>query len=213
MNRPAASKLRLLSVPALLLASLLSGGCAPLIYGGLAAGGVMVHADRRSAGTMVEDQSIEIKAASRANAIMEGRGHLNFTSYNRVVLVTGEVPTLSEREAVSEVVRGVDQVRMVINEAAVMNPSALNERAQDGVLTSKVRATLLNAGDLESRAFKIVSERGIVYLMGRVTQREADRAVALVRTIDGVRKVVQVTEIISEDELIDLRLRSSRSSL
>jgi osmotically-inducible protein OsmY len=204
---------RLLLVSTLLLTGVLTSGCTALVFGGLAASGVMVHSDRRSAGTMVEDQSIEIKAASRANGLMEGRGHLNFNSYNRIVLITGELASLAERDAVTEVVNGVDQVRQVINEATVMNASSLSERSQDSVLTGKVRATLIDAGDLESSAFKVVSERGIVYLMGRVTQREASRAVALVRTIEGVRKVVQVTEILSDDELIDLRLRSSRSSL
>jgi osmotically-inducible protein OsmY len=200
-------------LPAVLLASVLSSACAPMIFGGLAMGGVMMQADRRSAGTIVEDQSIEIKAASRANAIMEGRGHLNFTSYNRIVLVTGEVLTQEERNAVTEIITGVDQVRQVINEVAVTQVSSMSERSQDAVLTGKVRATLIDAGDLESRAFKVTTERGIVYLMGRVTRREAERAVSLVRTIDGVRKVVQATETISDDELIDLRLRSSRSTL
>jgi len=184
------TNLRLLRVSAgamaLLAAAVLSSGCsAPLVFGGLAAGGMVVHTDRRTAGTQLEDRTIDLKVTARANALLAGYGHLNVTSFNRVVLLTGEVPSVADRVAVAEAAAGVEQVRSVINEVAVMTSSSLTERSQDTLLTTKVVATLVDAGDVDSAAFKVVSERGVVYLMGLVTAREAERAVSLVRTSRG----------------------------
>lgn len=197
----------------LLLASVLNSGCVtPLLVGGLAAGGVMVNTDRRSAGTQVEDQSIELKASGRVRTFMNGRSyHLNFTSYNRVVLITGEVMTAPERDAVAELVASVEQVRSVVNEAVVGFPSSVGERSQDTVLTTKVRAVLLESKNVNPGTFKVVTERGVVYLMGLATQVEADQAVALARGVSGVRKVVQAVEILSTDDVLNLRIGAGQT--
>ncbi len=200
-------------ISTLLLVSALGSGCvAPLlVVGGMAAGGVMVNADRRSAGTQLEDESIELKASGRVRTFMNGRSfHLNVTSFNRVVLITGEVMTAPERDAVAELVASVEQVRSVVNESVVGFPSSLGERSQDALLTTRVRATLLESQHVNPGAFKVVTERGVVYLMGLATQAETERAVTLVRNVSGVRKVVQAVEILSTDDVLNLRLGSGQ---
>ncbi|NDY91016.1 BON domain-containing protein [Ideonella livida] len=192
-------------------ASLLSA-CVPvpLMIGGLAAGGVLVQTDRRTSGTQLEDQSIEVKAMMRVPKALGDRGHLNFTSYNRVVLITGEAASEADRALAADTASRIENVRSVVNEAAVMTSSALSERTRDGLITTKVKATLVDAGDVEANAFKVVTERGIVYLMGLVTDKEAERATTLIRTIDGVQKVVRVTETISEAQLMEIKARLAR---
>jgi osmotically-inducible protein OsmY len=123
------------------------------------------------------------------------------TSYNRQVLLTGEVPNLQDKQRVEEVVKSVESVASVVNELAVLNSPSLMDRSADTLLTGRVKAMLLDARELQSNAFKIVTERNTVYLMGRVTQREADRATEVVRGTPGVQKVVRLLEIISEQEL------------
>lgn len=195
-------------------AAVLTSACVPLplVLGGLAAGGVMVQTDRRTSGTQLEDQAIELKAGSRVSKALAERGHLNFTSYNRVVLITGEVASEADKALAANTVAQIENVRSVVDESAVQTSSSLSDRARDAVLTTKVKATLVDAGDVEAAAFKVVSERGIVYLMGRVTDKEANRATALIRTIDGVQKVVRVTETMTEDELMEFKLNSSRTA-
>lgn len=186
---------------AALTGTLLLGACAPLVVGGAAVGTALVVTDRRTAGTQLEDQAIELKARNRARDVIGERGHVNFTSYNRVLLLTGEVPTEADRSAVERAVAGVENLRSVVNEVAVMGNSSLTARSNDAVLTSKVKATFIDARDLEANAVKVVTERGVVYLMGRVTEREAARAAEIARSVAGVQKVVRVVELISEDEL------------
>lgn len=184
---------------AALLATTLTG-CAPLILGG-AAVGTMVAVDRRTSGSQLEDESIELRANSRLGEIFGSRVHVNVTSYNRQVLLTGEVPDAAARQQAEQTVARVDNVRSVINELGVMSPSTLTQRGTDAYITGKVKATFVDAKDLSSSAFKVLTERGTVYLMGRVTQRESDRATALVRQISGVNRVVRAFEIITEEEL------------
>jgi osmotically-inducible protein OsmY len=184
---------------AALLAATLSG-CAPLILGG-AAVGTMVAVDRRTSGSQLEDESIELRANSRLGEVFGSLAHINVTSYNRQVLLTGEVPDAAAKQLAEQTVTKVDNVRSVINELGVMSTSSLTQRATDAYITGKVKATFVDAKDLTSTAFKVVTERSTVYLMGRVTQRESDRATALVRQISGVTRVVRAFEIISEEEL------------
>jgi osmotically-inducible protein OsmY len=181
------------------LAAVLSA-CAPLIVGGAVVGG-MVAADRRTTGSQVEDEGIELRATNRLRENLGSRVHVNVTSFNRQVLLTGEVPTGDDRQKVEMLVAGVDNVRSVVNDLAVMPNSTLSQRSNDTYITGKVRANLVDAQDLFATAYKVVTERGVVYLMGRVTQREADRATQIVRGVNGVAKVVRVFEIISEEEL------------
>jgi osmotically-inducible protein OsmY len=186
---------------ALLAASATLSACAPLLVGSAAVSGAMLFTDRRTSGAQLEDQSIEIKGLARAKSAAGDRGHLNVTSYNRVALITGEVPTDADRAAVEQALTAVDNVRSVVNEVGVMPNSALTTRSNDSLITGKVKATLVDAKDVQANAFKVVTERGTVYLLGRVTEREASRAVELTRTIAGVQKVVRVFETLTEDEL------------
>jgi osmotically-inducible protein OsmY len=178
-------------------------GCAAVVVGG-AVGTALVVSDRRTAGIQLEDQSIEFRAAARIRETVGERGHINVNSYNRTVLLTGEVPTEDDRVKLEGVVAKVENVVGVVNELAVMGNSSLTSRSNDTLLTTKVRATFIDAKDIQAPAFKVVTERGTVHLMGRVTAREADRAADLARSIGGVQKVVRVFEVISEADLAAL---------
>jgi osmotically-inducible protein OsmY len=179
------------------------GGCAAVAIGA-AAGTALVVVDRRTAGVQLEDQNIELKSLTRVREVLGDRGHVNVTSYNRMALITGEVPTEADRTAVEQAIARIENVRSTVNDLAVMGPSSLTARSNDAILTSKVKATYVDAKDLQATAVKVVTERGTVYLMGRVTEREASRAVELARGIAGVQKVVRVFEILSEAELATL---------
>jgi osmotically-inducible protein OsmY len=186
---------------ALALAAALSGSaCAPLLIGGAVIGGGMVVSDRRTTGTQVEDQGIELKAASRARELAT-LGRINATSYNRVVLLSGEVPTEGDRAAVEAAVAKVENVKSVVNELAVMANASVGTRSNDTLLSTKVKATLVDAKDVQANSFKVVTERGIVYMMGRVSEREATRGSDLARAVPGVQKVVRVFEVLTEQEL------------
>ncbi len=174
--------------------------CAPLVLGG-AAVGTMVAIDRRTSGAQLEDEGIELRAASRLRDLLGDRAHINVTSYNRQVLLTGEVPTEQDKQRAAEVVGRVENVRSIVNELAVMGNSSLAQRSSDTLTTGKVRASLVDDKELYASAFRVVTERGTTYLMGLVTQREADRATQIARTVGGVQRVVRVFEIISEDDL------------
>ncbi|MDE2418950.1 MAG: BON domain-containing protein [Burkholderiales bacterium] len=174
--------------------------CFPLVAGGVVTG-ALVATDRRTTGTVTEDQGIDIKAALRVQDNLGDRVHVNITSYNRQVLLTGEVPTAQDKQLVEKVVSGVENVRNIVNELAVMGNSTLTQRSSDSLVTGRVKAGLIDAKDLFANSFKVVTERGTTYIMGRVTQREADRATAIIRGTDGVQRLVRVLEIISEEEL------------
>lgn len=180
------------------------GGCAPLIVGG-AVGGALVAADRRTSGTVVEDQAIELKARGRIKDAIGGRGHVNVTSYNRTVLITGEAPTDADKAAVGEALGRIENVRGVLNELIVTPNVSLAERSNDALLTSKVKASFVDARDIFANAVKVVTEHGVVFLMGLVTEREAHRATEVARSVRGVRKVVRAFEIISEEELARIK--------
>lgn len=180
--------------------------CAPLLIGGAMVGTTMMVIDRRTSGTQVEDQSIEFKALSRVRELGLP-AHVNVTSYNRMVLITGEVPREQDKVAVEQVVSRVDQVRSVFNELAVMEPSTVGSRTQDSIVSGKVKASFVDAKDVQAHAAKVVTERGIVYLMGRVTEREAARFGDVARSVDGVKKVVRVFEVITDAELAQIQPR------
>lgn len=180
-------------------------GCAPLIVGGAMVGGTLMYTDRRTSGAQVEDQAIELKAGNRAAELVGDRGRIGVTSYNRLVLLTGEAPTDADKAAVEQAVQRVENVRSVVNEIAVMGAASLTSRSNDAILSGKVKASLVDAKDLQANAFKVVTDRGIVYLMGRVTDREANRSAEVARSVSGVQKVVRVFEIVSESELANLQ--------
>ena len=175
--------------------------CVPLVIGGAMVGGTMMAIDRRTSGAQLEDEGIELRAASRIRTSIGDRVHVNITSYNRQVLITGEVPNEQDKQAVGQIVTRVENVASVVNELAVLGNSTLTQRSSDVLVTGRLKAELIDSKDLISSAFKVVTERGTVYLMGRVSQREADRATAIARATSGVQKVVRVFETISEEEL------------
>lgn len=199
MNRPPISRSLRGAALALLAAASLSA-CAPLLVG-TAVGGAFVATDRRTSGALLEDQAIELKAANRIRDAIGTEPRVNVTSYNRHVLLTGEVPSESARESAARAARQVENVVNVMNELIVAPNSSLSARSNDVLMEGKVKATLIDARDLMANAFKVVVERGEVYLMGVVTEREANRAAELTASISGVRKVVKAFQIISEDEL------------
>ena len=186
---------------AVLAAALSSlSACAPLLVGGAVMTGV-VATDRRTAGTQVEDESIELKVASAVRQDLGDRVHLNVTSFNRKVLLSGEVRTAADKERAEKLAQSQENVQSVVNDLAVMPPSTFTQRSKDTVITGQVKAAFVDAKDLQVNAIKVVTERGVVYLMGRVTAREAKRATDITRGIGGVTKVVRVFEEISEQEL------------
>jgi len=175
--------------------------CVPVIMGGAVMGTAMVASDRRTSGAQLEDEGIELRAANRIQEALGDRAHINVTSFNRRALITGEVPTAQDKQQVEQIVLKVDNVQSAVNELTVLGNSSLTQRSSDALITGRVKASMVDSKDLFANAFKVVTERGNVYLMGRVTQREADRATEIARTTSGVLKVVRVFEIITEDEL------------
>ncbi len=197
---------------ALLALALLSGAlsaCAPLLIGGAAVGGALVYGDRRTSGAQLEDQAIELKAGPRLREVIGERGHINVTSFNRTVLLTGEVPTDADKAAAEAAITKLENVRATLNELVVAPNSSLVDRSNDALITSKVKASYVDAKDIFANAYKVVTERGVVYLMGRVTEREADRGVAIARGVSGVTKVVKAFEVITEDELAGYRTKTA----
>ncbi|MEO6321695.1 MAG: BON domain-containing protein [Polaromonas sp.] len=205
MNQGVLKRLACSIGAAVLLSGALSACVGPLIVGGAMVGGSLMAVDRRTSGTQLDDEAIELRAASQIRSRFGTRVRVSVTSYNRQVLLTGEVPNLQDKQGVEKTVAAVDGVTSVVNELAVLNTPSLMDRSADALLTGRIKAMLLDARDLQSNAFKVVTERSTTYLMGRVTQREADRATEVVRATPGVQKVVRIFEIISEQELDRLR--------
>jgi len=174
--------------------------CAPVIVGGAVMGG-MSASDRRTLGAQVEDEGIETRAAKSIAQNLGERVHVNVTSYNRQVLLTGEVPNEQDKQLVERVVSHVENIRGIFNELTVLGHSTLTQRSSDALVTGRVKAGLIDTKDLSASAFKVTTERGTTYLMGRVTAREADRATDIARNTSGVQKVVRRFEMISDDEL------------
>jgi len=192
-----------------LAASSLLAGCAPLVVGGAVMTGV-VATDRRTAGSQLEDEAIELKVASAINKELGERVHLNVTSYNRLVLLTGEVPNEQARTQARTIAERVENVKSVLNEVAVMEKTTLTQRSNDALVSGRVKAALIDARDVSASAIKVVTERGTVFLMGRVTTREAERASAVVRGVPGVQKVVRAFDYLTEDELKALQRSAGR---
>lgn len=168
-------------------------GCVTAVATGVGAGVMMVE-DRRTSGTYIEDEGIELKAFHRLDEKFGNRAHLNATSFNRHVLLTGEVPDQAAREEAERIVRGIPNVKVITNELQIAGISSLAERSNDTYLTSKVKIRFIDAAKFSHVHVKVITEGGTVYLMGTVKRREADDAVEIARTTGGVRKVVKVFE-------------------
>ena len=176
--------------------------CAPLVVGSAVMSG-LVAIDRRTTGIQLEDEGIELRTAQGLRQNLSASAHVNVTSYNRMVLLTGEVGSAAEKERAERLAKSQENVSSVVNDLAIEPASSLTQRSKDAIITGQVKALLVDAKDLQSNAFKVVTERGVVYLMGRVTSREAQRASEIARSssVSGVVKVVRVFEIITEEEL------------
>lgn len=175
-------------------------GCVALAAGGTVMG-TLSATDRRTLGAQTEDRGIVIKGESRIGKLTGDVGHVNVNAYNRRVLLTGEVRDAQMKEAVEREAAAIEGVQSVANELEIGLPSSLSSRSNDALITGKVKASFVDAKDLFANSFKVVTERGIVYLLGRVTEREAARGAEVAAGVAGVRKVVKVFEYISEDEL------------
>ena len=174
------------------LAALSATGCAPLLVGGAVAGGAMVATDRRSSGIQLEDQAIELRLAKAlGDAFPSDRAHINVTSYNQRVLLTGEVSTEQGKADAQAIAQKSENVRAVVNELYVGSPSTLANRNFDTALTAKVVTAMFQASDVPSGAIKVVSERAVVYLMGLVTPGEGDAAARVASRVAGVQRVVK----------------------
>ena len=197
------------ALSAVLLGAAVSA-CAPLIVGGAMTGALMAT-DRRTSGAQVEDQGIELRAGNRLREQIGQRGNVSVTSYNRQVLLTGEVASEQDTALAETTVAGVENVRSVVNELDILGASSLTQRSSDTLITGRVKAAMVDARDLPASAVKVLTTRGTVYLMGRLTQREADRATEITRNTQGVQRVVRVLEIISEEELARLLPKPAES--
>lgn len=191
---------RAASLLAVVLAATQLQGCFVL---GLGAVGTTAYVatDRRTAGSILEDNTIQLKADNRISTALGGYANVRAVSYNQQVLLVGQVPTEADKLKAAEVVQGVPNVKAVLNEIDVGPVADLNRSATDTLITTKVRARLIDAHDIFGNAFKVTTSNSVVYLMGIVTQREADRAVEIARGTTGVSKVVTMFNIISEQQL------------
>jgi osmotically-inducible protein OsmY len=184
-----------------LLASL--SGCVEMVVGG-AVMSVVASADRRTLGAQTEDKSIALKAELAVPKLVGDAGHVNINSYNRRVLLTGEVKDEAMKAAVQKEVAAIANVNGIVNELEIAGPSSYTSRSSDALITGKVKASLVDMKTISANSFKVVTERGVVFLMGRVTQREGQVAADVARGVSGVTKVVKVLEYITEAELNSL---------
>jgi osmotically-inducible protein OsmY len=198
---------------AALLGSLLVSlqGCVAVVAGGMVAGAVATT-DRRTLGAQTEDKAIAVKAETRLPEIVGAAGHVNINSYNRKVLLTGEVRDEAMKQAVEKEVRSITNVDNVMNELLVAGPSSYTSRSSDTLITSKVKISLADKKTVSANSFKVVTERGNVYLMGLVTQREGNIAAQVAQGVSGVMSVTKMFEYISEEDLRAMQPQSSQAA-
>ncbi len=190
-------------------AVVLFSGCAPLVVGGAAVGGALVVTDRRSVGIQLEDETIERRInRALAEKFPRDRANISVTSYNRRVLLTGEVVNEQGKLDAQAIAEKTENVAGVLNELHIGSLSTLSNRNFDTALSAKVRAALLEAKGVPSATVKIVSERSVVYLMGRVTQEEGEAAARAASRVSGVRQVVKYFDYLSESEAAELKRKS-----
>jgi osmotically-inducible protein OsmY len=187
--------LKLLAVVLFLLPLPFFSGCALVAATGVAAGtGVAIAEDRRTSGIMLQDESIEFKSNRRIKEKFGRKVHVEVTSFNRHVLLTGEAASATVKNKIEDIVRAVEDVRDVTNKIMVGVVRPLTARSHDALITSKVKARFINEGIFQANHVKVVTEDGVVYLLGLVDQEEGQNAVNIAKSTSGVRKVVQVFE-------------------
>lgn len=191
-------KRRACCLSALLLITFSLTGCLPRYSIGTAAGSSSyISEDRRTSGMFIEDESIELKSSRRLHQQFGNNVHVNITSFNRIVLLTGEAPTATAKADIEKLIMGVDNVRKIHNEISVAANSSLASRSNDTLITSKVKARFLAERKFQINHVKIVTENGVVYLLGMVTNQEAEDASKIASSTAGVRKVVRVFEYLN----------------
>jgi osmotically-inducible protein OsmY len=197
---------------AVLCVALLSSlqGCIAVVAGA-AVGGAFATVDRRSLGAQTEDKAIAVKADTRLPGIVGDAGHVNVNSYNRKVLLTGEVRDEAMKRAVENEVRSIANVDTVSNELDIAGPSSYTSRSSDALITSKVKLSLADKNTIKATSFKVVTERGNVYLMGLVTQREGNIAAQVAQGVAGVMRVTKIFEYISEEDLRSLQPQQAQA--
>lgn len=197
----------------LLCAGLVSSlsGCVALVAGG-AISGTLAATDRRTFGAQTEDRAIEVKGGIKLNNVIGSAGHININAFNRRALLTGEVRDEATRAQAEREVAGIEGVISVINELEVAGNSSFSSRSNDTMITTKVKASLIDRKDISANSFQVVTERGNVYLQGRVTQREGQIAADIARGVSGVAKVVKVFEYITEEEWKSFQPRPANNS-
>ena len=189
--------MRFLSLVFLALIIVILQGCVAVVATSAAGGGVLVAEDRRTNAAMIEDESIELKAQNRISENFKQYSdtiHVNVTSYDRIVLITGEVPSEEVKSGIEKTVKDVQNVRIVTNELVVAEPTSLGSRSNDTLITSKVKSRFIEARKFQPNWVKVVTENKVVYLMGIVNHTEADDAAKIASTTSGVEKVVKVFE-------------------
>ncbi len=183
-------------------------GCIPFVAAGATAGALATF-DRRSLGTQTEDESIEWKASALVNEKLGDKAHINFTSYNRKVLLTGEVPTSEAKAEAERLVLGVNHVQSVYNELLIRPASSFSDRSNDSFITSKVKSRSVDSGKFNPVHVKVITEAGTVFLLGMVTQPEANSAIQVARTTAGAKTVVNLLEIITPARARELDVAQS----
>jgi osmotically-inducible protein OsmY len=193
--------IRLVPVLALALAAgaaLLASGCAPVVVAGAAAGGVAVAVDRRPADVQLADERIEWTSSGRVSDKLKDQGHVNVTSYNKMVLLTGEATTEAMKQEAGKITAAVPEVKSVVNDLQIAAPTQMSSRSNDSYLTSVVKTRFVGEQKFNPLHVKVVTENGVVYLLGLVTRKEADDASNIARHVSGVKKVVRVFEYIPD---------------
>jgi osmotically-inducible protein OsmY len=183
-------------------------GCIALVAGA-AVGGAFATVDRRTLGAQTEDESVELKSSARLRQVVGDAGHVNVTSFNRKVLLTGEVRDEAMKRAVESEVRSITNVESISNELEIAGASSYTSRASDSLITSKVKLSIADKKTVPATAVKVVTERGTVYLMGMVTQREGNIAADVAKGVAGVMRVVKIFEYISEEDLRAMQPKQS----
>jgi len=179
-------------------------GCIELMVGGAVMGGVAA-ADRRTLGAQTDDKTITVKGEAKLPGLVGDAGHVNVNSFNRNVLLTGEVRDEAMRQSVEREIRAIPGVEGVTNEMVIAGPASYTSRSNDALITTKVKASLVDMKTISAASFKVVTENGTVFLMGRVTQREGTVAADVARSVSGVQKVVKLFDYITEAELKQLQ--------
>ena len=179
------------------------GGCiaVPALMVGGTAMGTLVATDRRTPGAVIEDRGIETKAAFRIREALGDAVHVNVSSYNRLALITGEVPDEKRKAQIEKIILDVENVQKTVNEVAIMENASTTARLQDGILTSRIRAALIDEKNLIANAFKVTTERGVVYIQGRATAKEIALMTEIVSGLSGVTRVVRMVDVLTEEDL------------